>query len=32
VVVAKAKGRNRLEMATNGQQRWSPGQVPWIEG
>ncbi|MBO9602613.1 MAG: diguanylate cyclase [Novosphingobium sp.] len=31
VVIAKAKGRNRLEMATNGRQRWSPGQVPWIE-
>lgn len=32
VVIAKAKGRNRLEMAINGPQRWSPGQVPWIEG
>ena len=32
VVVAKAKGRNRLEMATNGPQRWAPGEVPWIEG
>ncbi|WEK46721.1 MAG: diguanylate cyclase [Candidatus Andeanibacterium colombiense] len=32
VVIAKAKGRNRLEMATGTRQRWSPGQVPWIEG
>lgn len=31
VVLAKAKGRNRLEMATNGPSRWSPGEVPWIE-
>lgn len=31
VVMAKAKGRNRLEMATNGRQRWTPGEVPWIE-
>ncbi|WP_336980108.1 diguanylate cyclase domain-containing protein [Altererythrobacter fulvus] len=31
VVLAKAKGRNRLEMAVNGTQRWTPGEVPWIE-
>ncbi|WP_156313452.1 diguanylate cyclase [Erythrobacter sp. SG61-1L] len=31
VVLAKAKGRNRLEMAVNGTQRWAPGEVPWIE-
>ena len=32
VVVAKAKGRNRLEMATDGRLGWSPGKAPWTEG
>lgn len=32
VVIAKAKGRNRLEMATSRRLGWSPGKVPWIEG
>ena len=27
VVVAKAKGRNRLEVATRGQRRWSPAEI-----
>ncbi len=33
VVVAKAKGRNRLEMEAGSQARlrWSPGAVPWLE-
>ena len=30
VVVAKAKGRNRLELASAEPQRWAPGEVPWL--